>query len=284
MTQVTEDAPPPGKTYGIGGAQEVMKTSRFPYMRVKATERARFHSLSSGGDPLFQACRFHEFGTFEEKNQRSYVCLHWLTQGNEECKYCAEGDQPRSNRFALWVWCYEIFHATDNPAQDGEPWAQVKVGAKPADGQPDNRRTLFKEEINRPMLLELKGGGKGQPWYRQFVTEYTTHGTLQKYLYELWHQLNTETNPSFPHNYVLLQAKEAPVPEEVLGHADVKNLPSVEDVFRGSLNFAQKTATEEVLGTDSVNGAAAPAAEEEAIEDLPAAVPVDGAATGDDLI
>jgi len=204
---------------GIDQSEEAIRgVARFPRLSLKAGDRARFHSLASGGpgDPNLLAAVFHSVDT-GGPFPRDMVCLDKLTQGEETCQYCEGGHAETRRRFALWVYVHSIFHMGDNPDQEGEGWTQVKV----------SNRVMFKEEVKQPLVLWL-GVGRKMAWWGQFKAVYNKYGSLEGRLFDLLRvggDMDTE--------YHLSIVKEMP-----LGDIDVGELTSIEDVFRSTLGGA----------------------------------------------
>jgi hypothetical protein len=241
---------------GMVAAQQQMSGggSRFPYLRIEAGERARFHFLTSGNTDLIGS-KFHKFG--EGRETRHYMCLRVFTGGEEECRWCEAGHDEMGSRFAVWIFVHNILHA----AQDKEAeWKTTKVG----------KTTLFREEVKEPMLIRMAAGVK-QKWFSQFVNMWTTHGDLQNHIYELYRE-GTELETE----YFLTTLKEQAIPEEILDSDVVKKLPTCEDVLREEVTFGPGGAgAGSSLGTDEVMGGKSrskekPAEEAEAADEPPA--------------
>ena len=227
----------PETTYGMQAAQTVMVSEgRWPRLKLQNGDRVRFHFLTDGNDPWFHASKFHSVG--EGMQTRDVVCLRALTRGVEACQLCGPGAQL-VNRFGCWVWVDYTLHSYDNPDENGEPWEQRKV--KTAAG---GERTVFVEQVGQPKYLTLRGG-RNQAWFHQFNNAWMTSGDLRKHLYELLRtgeQLETE--------YTLSSIKEDPIPPDIFGKEEIKNLPEIEQVFRDTVSSAEVSG---LLGTDSLD-------------------------------
>lgn len=223
---------------GIAKAERVLSTGdQWPRLRLKAGDRARFHFLTSGSDDYFAASRFHKFGQGSET--RTYVCLRSMSEGGDDCDYCAAGRDTDQNRFGVWVFLHFILHSGDNPDPEGEPWKQKKL----------DKRTLFQELFNKPMLIDLPAG-RSRKWYKQFVTPWAQYGSLQMHLYELLRIGEGRDDTE----YTLTAVKEMAIKKEHA--ASVEDLPGVEDVFKQALKFGPRSLTPAAgaLGTDSLDG------------------------------
>jgi len=227
--------------YGIDGASRAMgRGSGPPRLRLKAGERARFHMLSTGKDRMMMGSEFHVLAPFP--NYREAVCVRAMTGGAETCQLCEQGHTEKRNKFALWVYVWNVLRINDNPDEKGDSWptAQIEDGA-------GRKRTLFREEVKRPLLLELSAG-REHVIYRQFVNEYTARGSLQTQLYELvriGEQLDT--------TYLLRAAKEMAIPEEVLGDERLKTLTPIPDLFRNSSSHPAGVSGGDVLGGEGAD-------------------------------
>jgi len=169
-----------------------------------------------------------------------------LTAGAETCLHCEAGDEAKERRFALWLWVHSIYHVTDNPAEDGEGWKPTQVKSE----EGGKARTLFREEVERPLLLELKAG-RDQKWFRQFSVEWSGKGSLQLWLYEF----RRSAGEGIDTDYILRPQKQQALPEGILDKDEVKELPPVPDIFRRSRSTpATGPISDGVLGTDSVDG------------------------------
>lgn len=209
---------------GIERAKRIISSGggssfQYPQLRLKANERARFHFLSSGQDPLLDASKFHNIA--EERGGKTWfnavVCLDSLTQGEDSCALCERGHRDMSNKFAAWIYVHHILHATDNPDADGEPWKPTSVAG----------RTLFKEDVRKPMLLWM-GVGRNQAWWGQVINFYAIHGNLQTHLYEL-HRVGADRDDT---DYMFSAVKEMVPTADLL--ALVEGLTPIEEVFRST--------------------------------------------------
>ena len=96
--------------------------------------------------------------------------------------------------------------------------------------------------------------GRQQRWFRQFSAEWTAHGSLQLYRYEL--QRVGEGGDDT--DYILKAQKADPLSEGILDKEEVKELPSIPQVFRGSVRGGRAAVPDDgLLGGDSLDGAAA---------------------------
>lgn len=226
--------------YGIEAGDQALTTGeRWPRLRMQDGDRVRYHFLTTGSDPWLVATKFHKIQT--EERWRDVVCLSSLTQGVENCTYC-EIDTNRRNMFACWIWVEYILHPHDNPDEEGDSWEQKQLKAVDG-GKP---RTVFMEPVGgKPLLLWLPAG-RQKVWWSQFTSAWMSSGDLRKHLYEL-HRVGAGRDDT---NYTLTAIKEEPLAEDVLNNEEVKNLPSIEEVFRDGLRFAP---TASVLGSDGLD-------------------------------
>jgi hypothetical protein len=256
-------------SYGIDGASRAMgRGGGPPRLRLKQNERARIHILSNGKDPLFCGCEFHTEGVFPNSND--YVCMRKLSDGKQPCLRCDRG-VPRRNKFGVWVYVHNVLRINDNPQTDGDSWPTVTI----TDGE--RKRTMFKEELKKALYLELSAG---RNWsnYGQFISEYTTHGTLQAKLYEL-----IRVGEGLDTMYLLRAAKDMPLPEAILNDESIMSkLTPVPDLFIAGSNGPVGAAGDDPLGgVDELDVGAGGAAEEEfPVAELPAAA----GAESDELI
>jgi hypothetical protein len=209
---------------GIERAKQVIASGgssnfQYPQLRLKANERVRFHFLSSGQDHLLDASKFHSIA--EERGDKTFytpvVCLDSLTQGEDSCSLCERGHRDLSTKFAVWTYVYHILHATDNPDADGEPWKAAVVAG----------RTLFREEIKKPLLLWM-GVGRNQAWWGQVINFYAMHGSLQTHIYEL-HRVGAGMADT---DYLFSAVKEAVAAPDVTTLAE--GLATIEQIFRST--------------------------------------------------
>lgn len=234
---------PVDQQYGIASAQRQMVSGQGNWLRINANERARFHCLTSGGDDRFMGTKFHSIG--QGAQTRYYVCLRVMTNGEESCEFCDQGHDEMGNRFALWVYVHNILHATDNPDQEGDRWKQQDVEG----------RTLFREEVKKPILIWL-AAGRYQAWFGQFVAMWTKHQDLQNHIYEL-----LRIGEGLETEYELTELKEEPLAKKILEQEEIQNLPSVPEFFRSQLKYGPTAAgagasmgTDTVLGEDGSGG------------------------------
>jgi hypothetical protein len=227
----------PNKTDGYGGMNQAQAQmsgggSRYPLLKLDDGDRARFHFLTNG-DGLI-GTKFHKTG--EGKGTRYWVCLRVLTGSQEECKFCEEGHDDMSSRFAVWVYVHNIMHSKQDP--EGE-WVAKKQGKK----------TLFREEVKEPKLLKMAGGRKGA-WFNQVMNFFANNGDLQLHIYELLREgLELETEYTFD------DLKEDAIDPKILKLDEVKDLPTVEEVLREELQYSANAAgSGDAMGTDSVLG------------------------------
>ncbi len=227
----------PART-GMAAAQAQMSGggSRFPQLWLDDGDRARFHFLTNGDTDLV-GTKFHRFG--EDKKTRHYMCLRVFTGGEEECRWCEEGHDQVGSRFAIWVYCHNILHASQAEMPEDEEWEPTKVGKK----------TLFRQEIKAPKIIRM-AAGKKQSWFSQFVNMWTTHGDLQLHIYELYREgLELETE------YYLTTLKEQAIDPKLLDDDDIKELPTCEEVLREEVTFGPGGAgSGGAMGTDGVTG------------------------------
>ena len=264
-------------TYGIeAGNQEMITGSRWPFLRPKEGDRVRFHFLTSGNDPWLVATKFHRVG--QGQQSRNILCTAAISRGEETCVLCdSDATQGRRGMFGVWIIVDYILHAHDNPDEKGDGWEAKKLKIKGPDGE-EKTRSVFKEDLSTTLenettvpgivkLLQLPAG-RAQAWWNQFSNAWITSQDLRKHFYEL-HRTGSGRDDT---NYVLTSIKEDPLDKSILEREDVKDLPTIEEVFRGSLS--QMPSGNAVLGDDSLDG------KEE--EELPKAEPAASGAS--DLI
>ncbi len=259
----TQTQTPPSNGYGgMESAQAQMSGggSRYPYVKLDDGDRCYFHFLTNG-DGLI-GTKFHKTG--QGKGTRHWVCLRILSGNQEECGYCQEGHDDLSSRFAVWIYVHNINHASQANQPDDQEWKPKKFGKK----------TLFREEIGEPRLLKMAGGRKGA-WFNQVMNHFANNGDLQLHIYELLREgLELETEYTFD------DKKEEALKPSILKTDEVKDLPSIEEVLREELKFANASGSGD-MGTDAVfgpDGAEQP--EEKATEKAEPSEP----AADDDLI
>lgn len=231
-------------------SDELLATSgaRWPRLTLKQGDRARFHILSTGGDDLLLAGRFHHVEDGSTWG-REILCLRSFTQGEEPCRWCDEGNSDMKSRFAVWVWAHFILHLGDNPDEDGEAWKQVKVG----------ERTMFQEVVDKALVF-WRGVGHKHSWYGQFKAAYMKYGSLHDRIYQL-----TRSGALLDTDYTLSIVKEEPMPAAAK-EALKEGLPTIEEIFRSTLGYAT-TPQPTGLAADS---AVAEELEEIGAVDLPA--------------
>lgn len=156
---------------------------RYPRLRLKAGDRARFHFLSDGNDEFLAGSRFHLFKQ-QTRTGKTYnkevLCLRVATDGDEACPSCEEGQDETGMRMSVWIWLHFILHLGDNPDAEGVPWEQVQM--KGRDKQPG--RVMFKEDVDEPILIWM-GYGKEWAWFEQYTAASNQYGTLEAHMYEL---------------------------------------------------------------------------------------------------
>lgn len=252
----------PEQRYGIEAGERAMAYGdRWPKLRPKDGDRARFHFLTTGNDPWLVATKFHK----ETNGTRwsDIVCLQALTHGEEPCIYCEIDTSNRRNMFACWVWTEFMLHPRDNPDEDGDAWEQRKLQL--ATGR---EITVFKEDVKKAQLLWLPAG-RSKAWWSQFTNAWMVSGNLQKHLYDL-HRTGEGRDDT---NYILTANKEDPLDPAILELDEVKALPDIEEVFRQTLTFAPRITGD--MGSDSLSSNGT-------LEDLPkVTAPV---SSDDDLI
>ena len=207
--------------YGIeAGQQEMVSGGRWPYLRPKEGDRARFHFLTTGSDPWLLATKFHRIG--EGMQARNILCVSAVTRGEEQCGMCEmDGGQNRRNMFGIWVMLEYILHPSDNPDEDGDSWEEKKLKVAGADGK-SRQRTVFMEKFEtdlidksvvpgRVRLLQLPAGRR-QVWWSQFTNAWMQSGDLRKHFYEL-HRVGSGRDDT---NYTLNNIKEDPLDESLL--------------------------------------------------------------------
>ena len=273
-------------TYGVEAGEEQMTAgSRWPWIRPKDGDRLRFHFLTTGADPLLVATKFHSIGT--GKNSRNIVCVSALTRGNEDCVLCdQDGGQNRRNLWGCWVLVDYILHPNDNPDEEGDSWPHKQLKILGADGE-EKTRSVFQEVLETALtdesvvpgqvrFLQLPAG-RQKVWWSQVSNAWMQTGDLRKHLYEL-HRVGAGRDDT---NYTLTAKEENPLDEALLEREDIKDLPTVDEVFRSSLSQLPKG--DAVLGGDELDGGGGdslPKAETEPEEKTPAPA----ASTSNDLI
>ena len=248
------DQPP---TYGIdAGNQEMVSGSRWPYIRPKDGDRVRFHFLTTGSDPWLVATKFHRIG--EGMAARNILCVGAITRGEEQCSLCdMDSTQGRRGMFGMWLLVDYILHPHDNPDEEGDSWEQKKLKIKLDDGT-EKQRSVFMEQLTTKLgddvvvpgqvkLLQLPAG-RQQIWWSQFSNAWVQSQNLRKHLYEL-HRTGSGRDDT---KYTLNTIKEDPLDEDLLEREDIKDLPTIEEVFRGSLS--QMPSGDAVLGKDQLDG------------------------------
>lgn len=241
--------------YGVeAGEQQMTGGSRWPYLRPKEGDRARFHFLTTGKDPWLAATKFHSVK--REKYYDNLVCLSGLTRGEESCTMCDNGATERRNMFAVWVMVDYILHPNDNPDEEADSWEQKKLKIQGTDGK-TRERAVFMEVLQAEIDDDTKlpgqtrllwlPAGRQKVWWSQFMKAFMDTGDLQKHFYEL-HRVGSGLNDT---NYTLNTIKEDPLNKDVLERADVKDLPSIEDVWRSGLENVPSGNS--VMGADGLD-------------------------------
>ncbi len=158
------------------GMERAMKTmtGKWPRLYPQPGERVRFHFLTDGGDTWFCSSKHHRIG--EGRDGDDFVCLRALTDGLEECQYCAAGDRELVNRFGMWLYIHMILHPSDNPKindanapeEQRQSWPQAKVAGV----------VMFKEVVEKPLFLQMSAG-RSQKWFKQFSKYWVDSGDLR---------------------------------------------------------------------------------------------------------
>lgn len=234
---------------GVGAGDRFTTGGRWPLAKIRSGEHMRFHMLTDGNDTWFLPSMFHRFG--EGMQTREVICVASMSDGEEECRFCNEGHTNRVNRFALWVWVHFYLHTSDNPdladpdkKAKAEPWPMVTV---------DERR-MFKEVVEKPLLLRLSAG-RYQNVFKQFSGAFTQYGNLREHMYNL-----SRLGEGLETQYTLKAGSEKdPLSEEILNKDEVKELPSIEDVFRDTTNMGPATSA----GSNSSDGVEAVSGDDE---------------------
>ncbi len=203
--------------YGIAQAQKALAGGGtfYPQLKLGPGDRAWFWSLSGGKDKWFAGAAFHAFK--DEERYRQMVCMRSLN--GSECHFCNDGHSDFRRMFALWVFVEAILHNGDNPEQDGEGWPVIR----------HEGRTLFKEVIGEPMVVQLSRGREGK-WFNMFVGQFSERGSLQTCKYQL-----TRFGTGLDTEYELKAFKAAPPALEIIEKA--KDLPSIQDLFKGTIRL-----------------------------------------------
>lgn len=223
---------------GIGRGQRVLERgSRYPYVKLGDGDRARFHALTSGGDGHFASAIFHKFGQGMET--RTLVCTASLSEKfAQECKFCEAGHTDVQGRFGLWIYLHQVLHLGDNPDPKGDPWKSAKVT--------EANRTMFVEDIKKPVLLRL-AAGRGQAWFKQFSGFWMAReSNLQLDLYEL-----LRVGTGLATEYTLTIVKEMAIKPAVAKHQ--ADLPGCEEIFLEELKFSP-VARSAGMGEDTLEG------------------------------
>ena len=267
------------QNYGMEAGEEQMTSGgRWPWIRPKEGDRVRFHFLTTGNDPWLVATKFHRVG--EGTASRNIVCTSALTHGEEQCSLC-DMDVQRRNMFGCWIMVDYILHPHDNPDEEGDSWESKQLKIVGEDGQ-EKKRTVFMEVMETELGDESKvpgqvrmlqmPAGRGKIWWNQFHNAWLRSQDLHKDLYEL-HRTGSGRDDT---NYVLRDIEKDPLKKAILKREDVKDLVSIEEVFR--LSLSQIPSGNAVLGSDTLDSEG----KAEETEELPKAEAT--APTGSDLV
>lgn len=197
---------------------------RYPKLRIKSGDRARFYFLSNGEDDYFDGARFHLYPR-QTRGGKAYneekLCLRLRTDGDEPCAFCEEGHEGLALRMAVWVWVDHVLHLGDNPDPEGQPWEQLRQAGK--DKKPG--RIMFKEMIEQPMLVWM-AYGKEWVWFEQFIAALNKYGTLEDRLFELKRVGDTMQDT----DYTLAMVKAAKLPKKVAEKVEATRVP-IDQIF-----------------------------------------------------
>lgn len=240
---------------------------RYPRLRLKAGDRARFWFLSGGEDEFFDGQRFHLFKQ-QTRGGKTYskevLCVRLATDGDERCASCEDGHEDMGLRFAVWAYVDYILHLGDNPDQEGQAWEQVRL--KAAGGDERKGRILFKEEVGQSILIWL-AYGKEWVWFEQVMAAFNKYGTLKDHLYEL-KRVGEKMSDT---DYTFQAVKAGKISKEAAKKVKETELTPVDEVFRETVTggpVAQRpTRLESELPEDESAEEEEPEAEAEAPEE-----------------
>lgn len=156
-------------------------------IRVKSSEFALFKFVNDllEGDKS----KFHPIKKLNEINGKQFTDYVYCSVGNivgvddnkqqivpGKCEYCLSADPEftrTSPRYGYWVFCYYIFHATQNPNlgryDDAQEYESYTLG----------QRKMFRETIMKPQLLVIS-----HPTFEQLDAKSARFGTILNTLYE----------------------------------------------------------------------------------------------------
>lgn len=225
-------------------------TTWVPELYLRDGDRAfvRFLSRADDSDDRFGTARVHSVKKQSKKGKIYSQDVFCTREDEGRCTLCDSEDQETkrtSDRLAVWVWIYKIWHTHQNPKlgeDDEEAWKQIRT---------KSGATFFEESIEAVQLFKKGYGNKGYI-FDYFLTHFDRYGTMNDRTYEISRKGSSFNDTSYS---IVPSPNESEIEDHVATAA--AKLPSIELIFKNQVGYDQESgefvvraAEETVSATD----------------------------------